>query len=77
VARAIILWIERLAGLGPIDGRFTYMLRPGTALYFEYTDGYDSLRLDPSVNPALQHTSFPDLTTSRQVFVKLSYLFRF
>jgi hypothetical protein len=53
------------------------MLNPGTALHFGYTDLYDNLRLDPSVNPALRRTSFPDLNTGRQVFVKLSYLFRF
>ena len=60
-----------------LDALFTYMLNPGTALHFGYTDLYDNLRLDPSVNPALQRTSFPDLNTGRQVFVKLSYLLRF
>ncbi len=60
-----------------VDALATYMLNPGTALYLGYTDLYDNLRLDPTVNPALQRTSFPDLNTGRQVFVKLSCLLRF
>ena len=42
-----------------------------------YTDLFDNLRLDPMVSPVLKRTAFPDLNTGRQVFVKLSYLFRF
>jgi hypothetical protein len=60
-----------------IDALFTYMLNPGTALHLGYTDLYDNLRFDPSANPALLRTSFPELNTGRQIFVKLSYLFRF
>jgi hypothetical protein len=60
-----------------LDVLFTYMPNPGTALHFGYTDGYDNLQFDPTVNPELQRTGFPDLNTGRQVFVKLSYLFRF
>ena len=60
-----------------LDALFTYMLNPGTALHFGYTDLYDNLRLEASASPALQRTSFPDLNTGRQVFVKLSYLLRF
>lgn len=59
------------------DALFTYMLNPGTALYFGYTDLYDNLRFDPLESPALQRSTFPDLNTGRQIFVKLSYLFRF
>ncbi len=60
-----------------LDTLLTYMLNPSTALYFGYTDLYDNLKLDPSTNPALQRTLFPDFNTGRKVFVKLSYLFRF
>jgi hypothetical protein len=60
-----------------VDALATYMLNPWTALYIGYTDLYENLRLDPGVNPALQRTSFPDLNTGRQVFVKISYLLRF
>ena len=56
-----------------LDALFTYMLNPGTALHAGYTDLYENYRLDPT----LQRTSGPDLNTGRQVFVKLSYLFRF
>ncbi|MCP5117692.1 MAG: carbohydrate binding family 9 domain-containing protein [bacterium] len=59
------------------DALLTYQLHPGTALHIGYTDLYDNLRLDPSMNPELERTSFPDLNTGRQIFVKLSYLFRF
>ena len=59
------------------DVLLTYMLNPGTALYVGYTDLFDNLRLDPMVSPVLKRTAFPDLNTGRQVFVKLSYLFRF
>ena len=67
---------EKTKHLG-LDVLFTYMLHPGTALYVGYTDGYDNLRLDPSVSPSLQRTSSPDLNTGRQVFVKMSYVLRF
>ena len=60
-----------------MDVLFTYLLHPGTALYAGYTDLYDNLRLDPTMNPALQYSSSPDLNTGRQVFVKPSCLFRF
>ncbi|HWR50386.1 MAG TPA: DUF5916 domain-containing protein [Bryobacteraceae bacterium] len=59
------------------DVLLTYMVHPGTALYIGYTDLYDNLKLDPRISPALKRTDFPDLNTGRQIFVKLSYLFRF
>jgi hypothetical protein len=65
---------ERRVGL---DLLFTYMLNPGTALYVGYTDLYENYRLNPMMSPALDRTTNPNLNTGRQVFVKLSYLFRF
>jgi len=59
------------------DILFTYLLHPGTALYAGYTDIYQNLQLDPSRPPYLQLTRYPDFNTGRQVFVKLSYLFRY
>jgi len=73
---AALIGSEKTKHLG-VDALFTYMLNPGTALYVGYTDLYDNLSLNPAMNPALQRTSFPDLNTGRQVFVKLSYLLRF
>jgi hypothetical protein len=60
-----------------VDILFTYLLNPGTALHVGYTDLYDNLRLIPTLSPALVRTNFPDLNTGRQIFFKLSYLFRF
>ena len=55
----------------------TYMVNPGTALYVGYTDLYENYRLDPLSSPELERTVNPTLNTGRQLFVKLSYLFRF
>jgi hypothetical protein len=71
-----LMQAEKAKHLG-LDVLLTYMANPGTALYVGYTDGYDNLRLDPSVSPALQRTRGLGLNTGRQVFVKLSYLLRF
>lgn len=67
--------LERTKQLG-LDVLFSYMLHPGTALHIGYTDNYENFRLDPSVSPLLQRSSFPDTSVGRQVFVKLSYLLR-
>ncbi len=58
-----------------VDLLLTYLLRPGTALYLGYTDGYDNVRLDPmlGVVPTPNQLS----STGRQIFIKLSYLVRF
>jgi hypothetical protein len=68
--------VERAKHIG-LDALFTYMLNPGTALHFGYTDLYDNLRLDQLARSGLKRTAFPDLNTGRQIFVKLSYLLRF
>ncbi|HWR35456.1 MAG TPA: DUF5916 domain-containing protein [Clostridia bacterium] len=59
------------------DVLFTYMINPGTALYVGYTDVYDNLRLENSAPGGLMRSNSPTTPTGRQVFVKLSYLFRF
>jgi hypothetical protein len=59
------------------DVLLTYLLHPGTALYAGYTDIYQNLLFDPAKPPYLQLSRFPDFNTGRQVFVKLSYLFRY
>jgi hypothetical protein len=73
---ATLVNLERSKHIG-IDALFTYLLNPGTAFHAGYTDLYDNWKLDPTLSPALRRTTFPDLNTGRQVFVKLSYLFRF
>ena len=71
-----LVYLEKEKRVG-LDLLFTYMLNPGTALYAGYTDLYENYRLNPMMSPALDRTTNPDLNTGRQVFVKLSYLFRF
>jgi hypothetical protein len=59
------------------DVLLTYLLHPGTALYIGYSNVRENLAFDPMLSPALRRTAFPDTTTGRQVFVKLSYLLRY
>lgn len=59
------------------DVLLTYMLNPGTALHVGYTDMYENVRLQPGPPAWLQRTGPPDVSTGRQLFVKLSYVLRF
>jgi hypothetical protein len=58
------------------DLLLAYLPYPGTAVYLGYTNGRENLALlgDPAT---LLRTRNPDLQTVSQVFVKVSYLFRF
>ncbi|MBS1875458.1 MAG: carbohydrate binding family 9 domain-containing protein [Acidobacteria bacterium] len=73
---AALVSLDRTKRIG-YDFLFTYLLHPGTAFYAGYTDIYQNWMLNPAKPPYLTLTGFPDLNTGRQVFVKLSYLFRF
>ena len=64
---------QRVSG----DFLLTYLLNPGTALYIGYADRFDNLALDPTAPSRLRLTGSPTLSTGRQFFVKVSYLFRF
>ena len=55
----------------------TYLVNPGTALYVGYTDQYENLALGPGTPPSVDRTRSPEMSVGRQVFVKLSYLWRF
>lgn len=59
------------------DFLLTYLLNPGTALYIGYTDRYDNRVLEPGMPPSLQFIRSPSTSTGRQLFIKVSYLFRF
>ena len=59
------------------DFLMTYLVNPGTALHIGYTDGYQNLMIDPTTPPSLVRTGAPTISTGRQFFVKMSYLFRF
>jgi hypothetical protein len=58
------------------DLLLAYLPYPGTAVYLGYTNGRENLALfgDPATR---LRTRNPDLQTTAQVFVKVSYLFRF
>ena len=59
------------------DVLFTYLVNPWTAVYVGYTDGYENRPLAPLTSPPPSPADLPLTSTGRQVFVKLSYLFRF
>ena len=54
----------------------TYLIHPGTALYVGYSDAHENVVIDPANPSGLRLTNSPTTTTGRQIFVKLSYLFR-
>lgn len=58
------------------DVLLTYMIHPGTVLYAGYTDRRENLGFDAQ-GQTLRRTTSPDLSTGRQFFLKVSYLFRF
>ena len=55
------------------DVLLTYLVNPGTALQVGYTDQYENLAL---IAGSVERTRRPDLSTARQLFVKLNYLWR-
>lgn len=61
------------------DVLFTYLLHPGTAVYFGYTSNLQNLdpRLTFDPNGNLRRLPGHFLNDGRQIFVKVSYLFRF
>lgn len=59
------------------DFLVTYLIHPGTAFYVGYTDRYGNVDIDPAVPGGLRTTNVLGTSTSRQFFVKLSYLFRY
>jgi hypothetical protein len=59
------------------DLLLTYLVNPGTAVYVGYTDRYENLDLTRTVPAAVVRTVAPSVSTGRQFFVKVSYLFRY
>jgi hypothetical protein len=70
-----LVFMKKTKQLG-FDFLLTYMLNPGTALYLGYTDNYENMHPDLLLSPSLRRSGFPDTSTGRQIFVKLSYLLR-
>ena len=59
------------------DFLVTYLVNPWTAFYVGYTDGYGNLEIDPISRDRVRPSESTFNSLGRQVFVKLSYLFRF
>ncbi len=59
------------------DVLLTYLINPGTALYVGYTDLYANVELVGGDGGFLRRTLRPTGPAGRQVFLKLSYLFRY
>ena len=59
------------------DILLTYLLNPGTALYFGYNNQHQNLAADPGGSPSLIPFGPPTYLTNSQIFVKLSYQLRF
>jgi hypothetical protein len=58
------------------DILLTYLLNPGTALHLGYTDNYENIDLMDTMPRSLRRVRSPFNSTGRQVFFKLSYLWR-
>ncbi len=56
---------------------FSYFPHPGTAFYFGYADTFQNTNYDATATPAYTVSSVPSTSTDRQLFIKVSYLFRF
>lgn len=59
------------------DLLFSYIVNSGTALHLGFTENRQNLELGPGAPRSLERTGSADLTTGRQVFLKVSYLLRF
>ncbi|MFO7691960.1 MAG: DUF5916 domain-containing protein [Vicinamibacterales bacterium] len=59
------------------DVLLTYLINPWTAVYVGYSDGYANQPLAPIATPPPSRAELPLTSVGRQVFVKLSYLFRY
>ncbi len=73
---------ESLAAAQPfkrlsLDVLLGYQVNPGTAFYLGYADRFEDLAIDEAVPSVLRRTSSPVMSTARQLFLKLSYLYRF
>jgi hypothetical protein len=59
------------------DVLVTYLVNPWTALYVGYDDAYANWEEAPGVHPPRVRGGDPTTSVGRQVFVKVSYLFRY
>jgi hypothetical protein len=59
------------------DILLTYLVSPGTAVYVGYIDQYQNVGIVATNPPGLWRTEAPAMSVGRQVFAKVSYLWRF
>lgn len=59
------------------DVLVTYLVNPWTAVYVGYTDTYENWTLDSPIARPVARSDAADTNVGRQVFVKISYLFRY
>jgi hypothetical protein len=59
------------------DVLVTYLVNPWTAIYAGYSDAYANLEDAPWLEPPWRRGGGPTTSVGRQVFVKVSYLFRY
>jgi hypothetical protein len=59
------------------DLLLAYQVNPWTALYVGYNDGYGNVEIEPVARDRIRPTDSVFHSIGRQVFVKMSYLFRF
>jgi hypothetical protein len=59
------------------DILLTYLLKPGAAVYVGYNNRFENLTADPDSAPPLRRFGLPSYPTTRQFYVKLSYLLQF
>jgi hypothetical protein len=59
------------------DVLLTYLINPGTALYFGYNRQYNNVLVNPTLRPPVIYGGDQLGLAGGQLFVKLSYLFRF
>jgi hypothetical protein len=55
---------------------FTWLLNPGTAVYAGYNNTHENLSIFPGPPRYIGRIGDPSTTTGREIFIKLSYLFR-
>jgi len=55
----------------------TFLVHPGTAVYFGFNDKYENVIDDPFAQTRFRPTYLPTVPVGRQIFAKISYLLGF
>ena len=60
-----------------VDVLVTYLVNPWTAVYVGYTDAYENREIGGLLERPVVRSGVPMTSVGRQLFVKVSYLFRY